>query len=369
MKARQTNPKNDQLKRAYLIYLKEARQRSATTVDQARHAIDRLEEFTGYADFGTFNKEQAIGFKKALIATKAQRSGKPISISTADHILRSIRDFFGWLQSQPGYRNRIKPSDIPYLNLSTKEVRAAHASRPKQYATLEQYRAALLAMPTDTEVERRDRALLAFMLLTGMRVAAVISLKLKHIAIERRYVHQDPHEVDTKASKLIETFFYPVGDDIEAIVTDWVQYLTTEKLFGPNDPVFPKTAISPTTAHGFIVTGLTREHWANTTPVRTIFKSAFTRINLPYTNPHTVRDTLVQLAYKLQLTAEQLKAWSQGLGHESVLTTMSSYGHVSIEKQGEIMEDLARRGDTKPGDDLANEILASVTKILRKQQV
>jgi hypothetical protein len=39
------------------IWFKDARQRSATTVDQVRHAIDRLEVYTGFKDFGTFNKE------------------------------------------------------------------------------------------------------------------------------------------------------------------------------------------------------------------------------------------------------------------------------------------------------------------------
>jgi hypothetical protein len=41
----------------FLVYLKDARQRSAATVDQARHAIDRFEVYIGFKDFGTFNKE------------------------------------------------------------------------------------------------------------------------------------------------------------------------------------------------------------------------------------------------------------------------------------------------------------------------
>ncbi len=43
-----SNPKNDRTKRDYLIYLKDARQRSSATVEQVRHAIDRLEAYTGY---------------------------------------------------------------------------------------------------------------------------------------------------------------------------------------------------------------------------------------------------------------------------------------------------------------------------------
>jgi hypothetical protein len=66
-----TNPKNDRIKREYLIYLKDARQRSAATVEQVRHAIDRFETYIKFKDFGTFNKEQARGFKRALLGSIA----------------------------------------------------------------------------------------------------------------------------------------------------------------------------------------------------------------------------------------------------------------------------------------------------------
>ena len=189
-----TNPKNDRVKREYLVYLKDARQRSATTVDQVRHAIDRLEIYTGFKDFGTFNKEQALGFKRALVATKGQRSGKPISTATAYHVLQALKEFLAWLHGRPGYRRRIDLAHIPYLNLTTNDERVARATSPKSYATVDQYRAALLAMPTGNEVERRDQALLALLLLTAMRDTAVVGLKLKHISVERSHVFQDPRD-------------------------------------------------------------------------------------------------------------------------------------------------------------------------------
>jgi integrase/recombinase XerD len=193
-----TNPKHDRVKREFLVWLKDARQRSAATVDQARHAIDRFEVYAGFKDFGSFNKEQALGFKKALISSKGRRSGKPISTATAYHVLQALKEFLAWLHGQPGYRRRIDPTDIAYLNLTTNDERVARTTSPKSYATIEQYRAALLAMPTSNEVERRDQALLALLLLTAMRDAAVVGLKLKHISVERSYVFQDPREIKSK---------------------------------------------------------------------------------------------------------------------------------------------------------------------------
>src|SRR6185312_6939857 len=256
-----SNPKNDRAKRDYLIWLKEARQRSPATVEQARQAIDRLEAYTGFKDFATFNKNQALGFKRALLASKG-RSGRPISKATGHHLLRAVGEFLAWLQGRSEYRRRIDPCDIAYLNLTTKDVRVAHMSAPKNYATLEQYRAALFAMPDQSDVERRDRALMALLLLTGMRDAAVVGLKLRHISIERRHVFQDPREVNTKFSKAIETFFFPVGEDVAAIVAEWVRYLTAERLYGPNDPLFPKTLVGQGDQSNFTILGLSREHWA-----------------------------------------------------------------------------------------------------------
>ena len=364
MEPLRSNPKNDRAKREYLIYLKDARQRSPATVEQVRHAIDRLEAYTGFKDFGTFNKEQARGFKRALLGSRAKRSGKPISTATAHHVLQAIKEFLAWLHGRPGYRRRIDLTHIAYLNLTAKDERIAHVASPKSYASLEQYRAALFAMPNGTEVERRDQALMALLLLTGMRDAAVVSLKLKHVSAERGYVFQDPREVKTKFSKPIETFFYPVGDDVAQIVKDWIQYLTNEKYFGPSDPVFPKTLVRPDEQRTFILDGLSREHWANAAPVRAIFKAAFARVELPYFKPHTVRHTLTQLAYKLQLSPEQLKAWSQNMGHDSVLTTIGSYGPISVERQEELLNALGK--PSLAASDFSTEIAEKVVALLKR---
>jgi integrase len=337
-----SNPKNDRVKRDYLVWLTEAKQRSAKTAEAARHAIDRLEAYTGYKDFRTFNKDQAVAFKRSLEADTGQRSGQPISISTIHHTLRAIREFLVWLHGLPEYRARVKLADIAYLNLTTGEVRQAQTARPKRYASLEEYRRALFAMPIDSDMALRDRAVVALLLLTGMRDAAAVSVKLRHVDIERGHVFQDPRDMDTKFSKAINSFFFPVGDDVAAILQDWVARLTDELGFGPADPLFPKTLNGHDENMNFTPIGLGREHWANAKPVCDIFKAAFERVGLPYVTPHTVRNTLTQLAYQLKLDPEAFKAWSQNMGHDKPLTTFNSYGSVTIERQAEIIDRLGR---------------------------
>ncbi|SET68927.1 hypothetical protein SAMN05216326_1654, partial [Nitrosomonas marina] len=144
--------------------------------------------------------------------------------------------------------------------------------------------------------------------------------------------------------------FFPVGDGIRLIVAEWITYLREEKLWGNNDPLFPATRISHDESMQFQVTGIDRKHWRNATPIRKIFRKAFTDAGLPYFNPHSFRNTLVRLGQQVCQTPEQFKAWSQNLGHEKVLTTFLSYGNVECQRQGEIIRDLATPRQNIPPD-------------------
>jgi hypothetical protein len=49
-----------------------------------------------------------------------------------------------------------------------------------------------------------------------------------------------------------------------------------------------------------------------------IFRGAFTLARLTYFNPHSFRKALAQLGERVCRTPEELKAWSQNLGHEDI---------------------------------------------------
>jgi integrase len=196
-------------------------------------------------------------------------------------------------------------------------------------------------MPTNNDVERRDRALVAFALLTGARDNAIASMSLRHVDLGRREVFQDGRDVRTKNRKTIVSFFFPVGAEVEKIVFDWIGFLASERLFVSTDPLFPATRVEPGKDRLFRPTGLTKTHWKDAKPIRRIFRDAFAAANLPYCNPHSFRKTLAALGQTVCITPEQLKAWSQNLGHDHVLTTFTSYGSVQPERQAEIISALA----------------------------
>ncbi len=336
------NPENERIKRQYFAYLKEAMRYSEASVDAAAKALSRFEVYTRYLDFKAFHFQQAVAFKRHLAEQTGKRSGEKLSKATLHATLMQLKKFFIWLAGQPGYKSRLQYSDAEYFNLSEKDTRIATAHREQKVPTLEQVRHVIETMPNGNEIECRNRALVAFTLLTGARDSAIASLKLKHVDLIEGCVHQDARDVKTKFSKTFMTYFFPVGDEIEQIVAEWVRFLREEKLFGNDDPLFPATRMALGQTRQFEAAGLGRAHWSNATPIRTIFRAAFEREDLPYFNPHSLRKTLAKLGEQICRTPEEFKAWSQNFGHEQVLTTFTSYGAVRTDRQGEIIRGLSR---------------------------
>jgi len=219
-------------------------------------------------------------------------------------------------------------------------------------------------MPADTEIEKRDRAVIAFALLTGARDGAIASMRLKHVDLTERKVFQDAREVKTKFSKTFTTWFFPVGGDAEEIVGAWIAHLRENRHWGPDDPLFPATRVVVGENRVFAADGVDRKFWSTASPIRAIFKSAFARADLPYFNPHNFRKTLALLGEQVCRTPEEFKAWSQNLGHEQVMTTLVSYGEVSASRQAEII----RRFSDNPEDKLDREDMLRKLKMLLRER-
>jgi integrase len=352
------NPENERMKRAYFTHLRAARGLSESSIDAVAKAIHRFESSTGFRSFKKFHIEQAIAFRRRLDEAVAARTEKPLSKATILQTLNAMRAFILWLAEQPGYRSRIRYSDADYFRLSEKDTRIAKAPQERQIPTPAQIESVLRVMPVGTDIELRNRALIAFTWVTGIRDGALASLKLKHVNVTEARVNQDPREVKTKNSKAILTTFFPVGGPARQIVEDWIEFLLKERLWGRDDPLFPATLMEHSPERQFRAAGLARKHWTNADPIRAIFKEAFEAAGLPGFNPHSFRHALAILGESICKTPEEFKAWSQNLGHEQVLTTFASYGQVSTHRQAEIIRNLSRPlREENHLNDLARKVL------------
>lgn len=358
------NAANTRIKREYFDYLKEAMRRDEASIDAVAKALARFEAANNHKDFKRFHREQAKAFKAKLNAETNVRTGKPLARATVHSTLSALKAFFLWLAGQPGYKSKVAYADADYFNLSEKDVRIAKATRLKKFPSLEQVHHVLGKMPAVTDIEKRNRALVAFAILTGARVDAMASTKLKHIDLAEGMVDQDAREMRTKFSKSFGTWFFPVDGDALEIFTGWCQHLREKLLFSDSDPLFPKTQMGLGPTGGFQAIGLSRDGWRNSEPIRTIFRKAFEAAGLPYYNPHSFRNTLIQLGQRLCTSAETYKAWSQNVGHDDVMTTFKSYGTIPPDKQAELIRNL---GQPAPADDIG-AALATLQRLAEGRQ-
>lgn len=334
---RKVNEENERIKRKYFHFIREADGKDEKTVEKVASAILRFEEAINFKSFKRFNTEQAVSFKRRLQTTKNLKTGKPLSKSTIDSILRELRGFFRFLAGQQGYKSKITYSDAAYFNNNMNDARVAHAHREIRFPTMEQAKHAFDQMPHDTEIERRNRALFAFLMITGARIAAIASLKLKHIDLIEGCVYQDARDVNTKRAKTFTTWFLPIDEHYRTTFYDWVSHLRDEKLFGNEDALFPKPEMGIGEAGGFEVIGLSRETYQSSTALRDTIKQAFISAGLPSFAPHSFRRTVVKWGDKAYPDRESFKAFSLNIGHSETATTMSAYYPISTDRQAELI--------------------------------
>jgi site-specific recombinase XerD len=334
------NASNERLKRRYAFRLKEANGRADITVNHALRALAAYEQFTGARDFKTTKSADAIAYRKHLMAGPGRRAAELSSRATVRSKLLHVKKFFVWLSGQEGYRSRNLLDTADYFDLPRRDRRIADERRNDEAPSPEQLRQVILAMPAATDREKRDRALMAFLYLTGARVKATTSFKLKHVLPSKLGIKQDAREVETKGGRSFVTGFFPVGDDVREIFLDWEEHLRETLLCSPHDPLFPSCdTIAATRGDNH---RLTRRHWCSADPIRRICRQAFDAAGIPYHSPHTIRRSLAVFGEQICQTAEEFKAWSQNLGHLQVLTTFTGYGGLSDRQQLLIMAKLSK---------------------------
>lgn len=174
------NPENERIKHRYLTFLREAKRFSPSSVDQAAATIADFEVSTGFKDFRQFRIEQAQSYKRKLGGAFGPDSGRGLAKATISSRLASLKAFFQWLAQQPGFRSRLSYSD------AANDERIAKAVRERPTPSIEQIMHVLKSMPMRSDIELRNRALIAFTLLSGARDNAIASMSLKHVDLPNR---------------------------------------------------------------------------------------------------------------------------------------------------------------------------------------
>lgn len=331
-----TNHANDQFRNHYFRSLK-GRVDDKTLDAKMRHIVE-FERFNAYRDFLTLTEEEARAFRDHVHQRTSERGNKPLSPSSIVHTLRDVKAFFEWLTKLKGTR-RLNLAAVEYLTASNRMKVGARTGADPYVPTPGDIRAAIDAIPPTTLINRRNRALIAILILTGIRVGAAVSLRLKHIDLENRRVDQDASEVGTKFGKNMLTAFFPVDAYFATVVIEWIQERTVNGA-GPDAPLFPAMPLR----FGRPNTALPLEHcWTTSKPAQTVVRKACQAAGITEFGPHSIRSTLTLLGAQLGLNREAEKAWSQNLGHDHLATTYDNYMKVTTQRQHQILHKLADR--------------------------
>jgi len=360
-----TNMKNEKAKRRYFKHLKGIGF-SDGTVGAVQKAIWLYEDFSNFADFATFSQKKAMRFKEWLAARKYR--GQPTSVTTQYHHLRHLKGFFTWLSGQPGYKSRISLDNVSYLCLEKKKVREALGPRRVDFPSLEYVIQLAGSIEVETEIDRRDQALIAFLLLSGMRDKAVCTLPLGCFDPVTHEIQQDPSSgVDTKFGKPNISYLFRFDERLLNYILEWAEYLRERKLFGSADPLFPRNKV--TQAEGgltFISKDVKPVFWKGTNSVRKILKERAEVANLRYYHPHSFRHAAAYLALRNCRTGEQLKAISLNLGHEHLQTTMMTYGNLDSHQVGEVIRNMDFGSGNRDSESSMREEIENVLRKFRK---
>jgi integrase len=316
--------KNEGVKRQFLEHLKGAKGFADDSLNKHAEAVYQWQIFSGDEDFATFTKEKATKFCEWLKTRDAKTESGTLSLPTQYNYLRRIKKFFNWLADQPDYKRGIKRTDIDFLRLSKKDARIATAGTTKRIPTIEEARRIIEGIDVENEIDMRDRALLSFALVSGMRISA---LRMKNFDRENELIDQNPGDgVQTKNSKKILTTFFPIGwDEPKKHFLQWYDHQLSRGA-QPNDPIFPSTK------KGFSEESYSKElvsddFWSSSGGARKIFEKRCIDAGVPYFHPHSFRHLVVAMMSKTRLTEEEKKAVSLNLGHDNVGTTFGSYGY------------------------------------------
>lgn len=329
---------NEVIKRAFFEHLKGAQGFSRSSIRTHAEAINQWEVFTKHEDFSGYDKSKAVAFTEWLANRPAKTKSGTISLVTQYNYLRRIKKFFMWLCEQSGYKSKIVKSEVEYLRLSKADAQIARSGTTKRMPTFDEVKKIINGITGASEIDMRDRALISFALITGARISAIISLKMKSFDKDLKQIDQNPGDlVKTKNSKRILTTFFPIGwDDPEQYFMEWYEYLES-KDFQADDPIFPITAGSfVNSEHSYSKETIGQDAWSGTGAARKIFEKRCKNVGLPYFHPHSFRHLIVNILSKKRLTEEEKRAISMNLGHENVGTTFGSYGYGSMSNESAV---------------------------------
>ena len=217
---------------------------------------------------------------------------------------------------------KVKPTWLDTLKIS--KARLNRAGLPdREYYSFEETETLCNFIP-DTLIDKRDRASVAMLYLSAMRISALTSIRLQAIDLERMTIYQNPFDgVQTKNNKTMETILLPI-DELLLIVNEWYGIVVNEL---NNDALWYPTL--STDGLRFAKQGMIGDVESRNKSLRDGVRRLCFRAGIRYKSPQKFRRGHGVYAVKNSRNLEEFQAYSQNMGHEDPGTTFKYYSKLA----------------------------------------
>lgn len=288
----------------YIEHLEVEGGRSARTAENYTLYLERFSQFTDDISVDKITTEIVRKYRLWLNRYKND-NGDPLSTITQSYHLIALRGFLGYLSKRD--IASLSPNKIELPKVNRKQVTFLHYDEIARM---------LEAIPLDSEVGLRDRAIIELLFSSGLRVSELVSLNRDHVNTKRR-----EFMVRGKGQKDRPVF-------IGVSTAEHVQeYLRTR--FDNLPPLFLSYSRNNTST----MSGDYRRLSARSIQ-RIISRYARLAGITKHVSPHTMRHSF---ATDLLMNGADLRSVQSMLGHSNISTTQV-YTHVTDEHLREVHE-------------------------------
>jgi len=271
-----------------------------------------------------------------MLASRLDGEEGRLSAGYIKKTLATARLFFTWLsENETGYKG-IKQSWIKTIRVK----RLSDTPKNKDYVTFEEI-LKIASRPARSIRERRARAGLVFLYLSGMRIGAFVSLPIRAMDIPNRCVLQFPSMgVRTKNGKAAKTFLLDIPELLQ-VVQEWDSEVRA---------VLPDTGLwfaplSPQTGQIDLHALDVGEH--RHSKARKDFRLWLAQENLPYHSPHKFRHGHIHYGLERAENIADFKAVSMNAMHSNMEITDTFYSVLQDEEVKNRIGKLNKGGKSK----------------------
>jgi integrase len=305
----------------YLLYLSEVKQNSEKTTRKRWAQLRHFLEWAGEEPFPEAQRIRPTYPQYLLTARNDGREGR-LSAEAIRGACGTSKRFLTWARmALPNHYRKLAASWID----SIVPPRLADGEPPKREVFDLAAVRSILSVEARTLTQRRDKAAVAGLFLSGMRAGAFVTLPISAVDLDQLVVKQWPSMgVQTKNSKAATTYLLDIPDLVDE-ARNWDRVVTGK---------LPSSALwyASLTTDGMRITGRSSVTVHRVTFLAKGIRRLCEAAGIPYLSPHKLGHGHAVYAIERARTVGDLKAVSQNLMHSSLVITDGIYGGLTADK-------------------------------------